>query len=284
MPLMSGAVPSPASPPQLPEETAAPASRSALRDPADDLFQELVVSNPRPARSRKWVQGSFIGHTIAIAALILVPILWPGEPPAHVDYIKALIYNPPPPPPPPLPKGSAMLEKAEPAKPVTPDPKPQKPDFTVDVPKEAPLKPEARDPESEQHGSPTGSDVGMAEGMEVGVEGGVVGGVPGGVIGGVIGGTGDGPVLDYDQPPRPIKITKPQYPQEAFVKKIEGIVEVEILIDASGNVARARVVQSIPALDQAALQTVYQWRFSPAIKNGRPVATVARAPVTFRIF
>jgi periplasmic protein TonB len=284
MPFMSGAVPSPASPPHSPEETVAPASRSALRDPADDLFQELVVSNPRPARSRKWVQGSLIGHAIAIAALILVPILWPGEPPAHVDYIKALIYNPPPPPPPPLPKGSAMLEKAEPAKPVTPDPKPQKPDFTVDVPKEVPLKPEARDPESEQHGSPTGSDIGMAEGMEVGVEGGVVGGVPGGVIGGVIGGTGDGPVLDYDQPPRPIKITKPQYPQEAFVKKIEGIVEVEILIDASGNVARARVVQSIPALDQAALQTVYQWRFSPAIKNGRPVATVAWAPVTFRIF
>ena len=71
--------------------------------------------------------------------------------------------------------------------------------------------------------------------MEVGVEGGVVGGVPGGVIGGVIGGTGDGPVLDYDQPPRPIKITKPQYPQEAFVKKIEGTVTVEILIDAAAT-------------------------------------------------
>ena len=143
---------------------------------------------------------------------------------------------------------------------------------------------EARTPESEQHGSPNGSDIGMAEGMEVGVEGGVVGGVPGGVIGGVIGGTGDGPVLDYDQPPRPIKITKPQYPQEAFVKKIEGTVTVEILIDAGGNVARARIVQSIPALDQAALQTVYQWRFSPAIKNGHPVATIAHAPVMFRIY
>ena len=33
---------------------------------------------------------------------------------------------------------------------------------------------------------------------------------------------GDGPVLDYDQAPRAIKITRPQYPQEAFVKKIEG--------------------------------------------------------------
>ncbi|PYQ13312.1 MAG: hypothetical protein DMF80_15500 [Acidobacteria bacterium] len=261
-------------------------SPATSTDPADDLFHDLVVSNPRPARSRFWVQGSLVGHVIAIAALILVPILWPGPSPEHVDYVKLLIYNPPPPPPPPLPKGSALLERAEPAKPVTPEPRPQKPDFVakIEVPKEQPLKPEARPPDSEQHGSPNGSDIGMAEGMEVGVEGGVVGGVPGGVIGGVIGGTGDGPVLDYDQPPRPIKITKPQYPQEAFVKKIEGIVEVEILIDASGNVTRARVVQSIPALDQAAVQTVYQWRFSPAIKNGHPVATIARAPVTFRIY
>jgi outer membrane biosynthesis protein TonB len=49
-------------------------------------------------------------------------------------------------------------------------------------------------------------------------------------------------------------------------------------------VAKARVVRSIPALDEAARQTVLQWVFSPAIKNGRPVATVASAPVTFRIF
>jgi protein TonB len=278
MALMTGLALSPAPPRDRPPQPGAPP------DPADSLFKDLVVSNPTNARSAFWVQGSLVGHVLAVAALILIPIFWQGPPPEHTDYIRALIYNPPPPPPPPLPKGSAMLERAEPAKPVTPDPKPQKPDFKVDVPKEEPLKPEARTPESEQHGSPTGSDIGMAEGMEVGVEGGIVGGVPGGVIGGVIGGTGDGPVLDYDQPPRPIKITKPQYPQEAFVKKIEGTVEVEILIDAGGNVARARVVQSIPALDQAALQTVYQWRFSPAIKNGRPVATIARAPVMFRIY
>jgi TonB family protein len=68
------------------------------------------------------------------------------------------------------------------------------------------------------------------------------------------------------------------------VKKIEGTVEVEILIDSTGHVSKARVVRSIPALDSAALDTVRQWVFSPAIKNGRPVATVASAPVTFRIF
>jgi len=269
--------------PMSPEPS--PEPRDPHHDPADDLFKELVVSDP--GRTRKtgvswW--ASVIGHTVGILLVVLIPILWPGQPPEAPNFIRALIYNPPPPPPPPLPKGTAMLEKQQPAKPVTPDPEPDTPKFTADIPKEEPLKHEARDKESEQVGSPNGSDVGVPEGMEEGVEGGVVGGVPGGVLGGVIGGTGDGVVMDYDQGPRPIKITQPKYPPEAFVKKIEGTVEVQILIDSTGRVAKAHVVRSIPALDAAALQTVYQWVFSPAIKGGRPVATVASAPVTFRIF
>jgi periplasmic protein TonB len=252
----------------------------------DDLFKELVVTNPRKRKGWFGLRESMVAHVVLVAALVLVPIFWPAPAPEAPDYIKALLYNPPPPPPPPLPKGRAMIEKPKPAEPVTPDPKPQKPDFTapIETPKDQPLKPEARLPDSEQAGSPNGSDIGVPEGMEEGVEGGVPGGVPGGVLGGVIGGTGDGPVMDYDQGPRPIKITRPQYPTEAFVKKIEGTVLVEILIDSTGRVVRARVKQSIPALDAAAIQTVKEWVFSPAIKRGHPVATIALAPVSFRIF
>jgi protein TonB len=262
-----------------------PDTRMAPADPADSLFKDLVVSDPdRIKKTGTSFWASIIGHTVGILLVVLIPILWPAQSPDHPDYIRALIYNPPPPPPPPLPKGSAMLEKQEPAKPVTPDPEPDTPKFTAEIPKEDPLKHEARDKETDQAGSPNGSDIGVPEGMEEGVEGGVVGGVPGGVLGGVIGGTGDGVVMDYDQGPRPIKITQPKYPPDAFVKKIEGTVEVEILIDSTGHVSQARVIRSIPALDRAALDTVKQWVFSPAIKGGRPVATIASAPVTFRIF
>jgi protein TonB len=125
---------------------------------------------------------------------------------------------------------------------------------------------------------------GVREGTGVGVEGGVVGGVPRGVPGGVLGGTGTGPVMDYDSAPRPIRITRPEYPAEAFARKIEGTVVVEILIDSQGRVVRARVIQSVPLLDAAALQTVYQWTFQPAVKHGRPVPTIAHAPVAFRIY
>jgi periplasmic protein TonB len=257
----------------------------SVQDVAEDLFSRLVVSGPQKRRRGYALPLSFVGHTVAIALLILVPVFWTDSPDTP-DYIRALIYNPPPPPPPPLPKGSALVETLKPARPVAPDPVPD-PDrlvTPVDKPQETPIKPEPRDREDQQAGSPTGSDIGVAEGMDIGVDGGVVGGVPGGVIGGVVGGTGDGPVMDYDQPPRPIRITQPKYPQDAFVKKIEGTVEVEILIDSTGRVVKARVMRSIPALDEAARQTVLQWQFAPAMKHGRPVATLATAPVTFRIF
>jgi protein TonB len=252
----------------------------------DQLFQDLVVTNPPAKKGWFGVRESLAAHTIVITLMILVPVFWPRAAPEHPDYIGRLFWDPPPPPPPPLPKGSPNVRQTKPAEATTPEVKPEKPEFTAPIehPKEQELKPEAKLPEAEQAGSINGSDFGVNDGMEDGVEGGVVGGVPGGVLGGVIGGTGDGPVMDYDQPPKPIKITRPQYPQEAFVKKIEGEVIVEILIDSTGAVVRARVIQSIPALDAAAIQTVKEWRFSPAIKNGRPVATIANAPVRFRIF
>ncbi len=141
---------------------------------------------------------------------------------------------------------------------------------------------------------PRGAEPGpMAGGVEGGVVSGVQGGVLGGtdvegdLVGGVPGGVpgGTGAVLDYDSPPRPIKITRPHYPQEAFVNKIEGTVVVEIIIDSQGRVTRARVIHhSIPSLDAAALETVYQWVFQPAVKHGRPVPTIAHAPITFRIY
>jgi len=92
-----------------------------------------------------------------------------------------------------------------------------------------------------------------------------------------------GLVLDYDEPPTLLKIRRPTYPKRAFKKKIEGTVTVELMIDSRGRVARARVVKSVPELDAAALKCVQAWIFKPATKGGQPVATIAHAPVTFRI-
>lgn len=89
---------------------------------------------------------------------------------------------------------------------------------------------------------------------------------------------------DYDQPPRPVKITRPQYPTEAFDKKIEGVVMVEILIETSGRVSKARVIQSVPLLDEAAARSTCRWIFLPAMKDGQALPATAHAPITFRIY
>ena len=270
----------------------APAHAGA-RDPGEDLFKTVLEEAQRPPLSRwqKIGAGVAIGvHVVGLAVAFYVMFFAPEMLPDRKDLLVSLIYDPPPPPPPPLPKGSQM--RPQQVKPEAPKPvveKPVKPEFTAPVqvpdPKTAQIQPEPGVKAQDQFGSPTGSDFGDAlAGMEEGVEGGVPGGVPGGVIGGVLGGTGTGPILDYDQPPRIVKQTKPQYPQEAFIKKIEGTVTVEIVIDASGRVVSARVLRSVPLLDQAAVQTVYQWIFQPAVKHGRPVATIALAPVNFRIY
>ena len=251
----------------------------------DELFS-LYTGEVREAPKRgRWFWLSISIHVAAVFAVVISPLFAPDEPPPPVDYIRALNFNPPPPPPPPLPKG-ASTKPADKA-PEKTGAKPPDPEVLVEpkVPDDPkPVEPEKGIDPLKQFGVADGSEAGSMDGMAGGVEGGTVGGTLGGTLGGVIGGTGDSPVMDYDQPPRILKQTRPVYPQEAFIKKIEGVVMLEIVIGIDGKVGRARVLRSIPQLDSAAIQTVRQWIFSPAIKGGRPVSTIANAPVSFRIF
>ncbi len=250
-----------------------------------ELFS-LFAGEVRDSKGRgRWFSVSVGLHSALVLALLLSPLFYPDESPPPVDYLRVLIYNPPPPPPPPLPRGASSkpVERA----PEKTGAKPPDPDVLVEpvLPEDPkPIEPEKGIDPLKLFGVENGSDAGSEAGMEAGVEGGTVGGTLGGTLGGVFGGTGDSPVMDYDQPPRLLKQTRPVYPQEAFIKKIEGVVTLEILIGVDGKVRRARVLRSVPQLDAAALQTVRQWVFAPAIKGGRPVPTTAQAPVSFRIY
>jgi protein TonB len=253
------------------------------------LFEPPAPAGDGRRRSAA-LQASLLLHAALLAAAALLPLLLPTSLPRTPEPLPGLLvfFDPPPPPPLPLPRGPGLGDRT--ARPRRSETAPRDdPAPTERVPPiETPLAPEppSAGPEAvPQGGTPTGSDLGVPEGMEGGVAGGEIGGVPGGVLGGVLGGTGAGPVpeRDVDRGPRPLRLTRPDYPQEAFVKKIEGTVVIEIVIDARGHVVHARVVRSVPLLDQAALECVRQWLFEPAIKAGRPVASLATAPVHFRI-
>jgi TonB family protein len=92
------------------------------------------------------------------------------------------------------------------------------------------------------------------------------------------------PADETSVPPRVTKQTRPKYPRAAFDQKIQGEVVIEFMIDTKGRVAQTRVIQSVPGLDEAAVECLRKWRFKPALKNGKPVAVIARAPVVFKIF
>jgi TonB family protein len=62
---------------------------------------------------------------------------------------------------------------------------------------------------------------------------------------------------------------------------ITGVVIAEIVVDPSGAVTDAKVVQSIPLLDEAALQAVRNWHYTPTVVNGQPVPVRLIVTVNF---
>jgi TonB family protein len=82
---------------------------------------------------------------------------------------------------------------------------------------------------------------------------------------------------------RPAKIrdVPPVYPAEAKAAKVAGMVIIETVVDENGDVADARIIRSVPMLDQAALDAVRQWKYAPTLLNGKPVAVVMTVNVTF---
>jgi len=131
-----------------------------------------------------------------------------------------------------------------------------------------------------------------------GVPGGLVGGVPGGVVGGVLGG-----VPKSASPPPPplppvgikspirvggnvqasklIKRVEAKYPELARQARVQGMVLLKILVDASGNVVEIHVVSGHPLLVEAAVEAVKQWKYRPTLLNGEAVPVIAIATVNF---
>jgi protein TonB len=68
-----------------------------------------------------------------------------------------------------------------------------------------------------------------------------------------------------------LSLPKPPYPQIAKALKIQGTVNVQVLISESGRVLSAKAVSGNAALTAAAQQAAMQARFSPTILGDQPV-------------
>jgi TonB family protein len=65
--------------------------------------------------------------------------------------------------------------------------------------------------------------------------------------------------------PKIIKQVSPIYPPRALAANVQGTVIVEATVGTDGTVTSARVLRSVPLLDQAALDAVRQWEFTPGM-------------------
>ncbi|WP_271409205.1 energy transducer TonB [Pseudomonas sp. Q1-7] len=81
-------------------------------------------------------------------------------------------------------------------------------------------------------------------------------------------------------PPKP-----PVYPALARRRNQQGLVLVEVRLDAQGLLQGIRLLRSsgVESLDRSALDAVAAWRFRPETRNGRPVASRVRIPIEFAL-
>jgi protein TonB len=83
--------------------------------------------------------------------------------------------------------------------------------------------------------------------------------------------------------PAKVRHVTPVYPQIAMSARVEGVVILDAMIGEDGIVRELRVLKSIPLLDQAALDAVRQWRFTPTLLNGQPTPVVMTVNVSFKL-
>ena len=83
------------------------------------------------------------------------------------------------------------------------------------------------------------------------------------------------------KPPTKVKDVTPVYPAIARSARVAGAVVIAATIDEEGKVIDAKVVRSIPLLDQAALDAVQQWVYMPTLLNGVPVPVLVTVTINF---
>ena len=91
------------------------------------------------------------------------------------------------------------------------------------------------------------------------------------------------PVGGNIRPPTRIAYVAPVYPQFALAARVEGTVILQAVIDEKGSVRELRVLRGHPLLDDAAMQAVEKWQFTPTLLNGTTVPVVMTVTVTFTL-
>jgi protein TonB len=201
----------------------------------------------------------FLFLVIPLTAKIVLPMVSVDLP----EYVK-LAPMPPPPPEvaPPPPRGAVR----------TPVPS--------TVPTSAPptIEPE---PLATPHYAPPGSD--PTAGFPPGTVGEIGVSPPSVLMPPVVQKTGPVRVADLPVAPRKTVDARPVYPDIARLARVQGTVVMEAVLDPTGRVTQLRVIRSVPMLDQAAMDAVRQWRYTPSTYGGQAVSVLMTITIRFTL-
>jgi protein TonB len=80
-----------------------------------------------------------------------------------------------------------------------------------------------------------------------------------------------------------LSLPAPVYPDNARRTKVEGIVDVEVVIDENGKVLSAKVISGPAVLRDSAVQAALRARFTPTKLSGQPVRVTGKIIYNFKM-
>lgn len=79
-----------------------------------------------------------------------------------------------------------------------------------------------------------------------------------------------------------LRKVEPVYPPAAFAQRLSGTVTITATIAEDGSVPEVKVLKGEPILAAAAVAAVRQWRYSPFLLNGKPIAVQKAITIIFK--
>jgi protein TonB len=80
-----------------------------------------------------------------------------------------------------------------------------------------------------------------------------------------------------------VKSVPPHYPKDARAQGIQGSVVLNVVISKDGDVTDLKLTSGHPALAQAAIDSVKQWKYKPYLLNGQAVEVDTQVQVNFTL-
>jgi TonB family protein len=89
---------------------------------------------------------------------------------------------------------------------------------------------------------------------------------------------------DFDEfQKRLVNSPKPSYPALAQRAGLQGFVKLQVRVKKDGSVEVQKLLEGEPALADAAIAAVKQWRAKPALMNGKPVEVISTVTFNFQL-